>query len=306
MAFPTVGGSPSYSGTFIPEIWSKKLQAKYYDSSVLSVITNNDYQGEISGQGDKVIIRTVPTLQINDYSSGQTLSLQRPTASNIELLIDKGKYWSAIVDDVQVVQSDIGLMNMWSGDAAEQMKIAIDTDVLGGIAPDVSADNKGATAGRISNNINLGVTGTPVGLTKVNVIDFILDLGLVLDEQNVPETGRWVILPAWACNLLKKSDLKDASLTGDSTSVVRNGRLGMIDRFTLYSSNLLPHVTDTALDCFNIYAGTKDAVAYASQLTKVETLRAESTFGDVMRGLNVYGYEVVKPEAIATGYVYKA
>lgn len=278
---------------------------KIGDRRIKSLRATDD-EGEIKGQGDKVKIRTIPTLQINDYSSGQSLVNQRPTSSNIELLIDKGKYWSAVVDDVQEVQADIGLMNMWSGDAAEQMKIAIDTDVLGGISPDVASANKGATAGRISANVNLGTTGAAVGLTKVNIIDSILDLGLVLDEQNVPETGRWVIMPAWAARLLKASDLKDASLTGDGTSVMRNGRLGMIDRFTLYSSNLLPKVTDTGNTTYYIFAGTKDAVSYASQLTKVETLRAESTFGDIMRGLNVYGYKVTKPEAIAALYCYKA
>lgn len=269
------------------------------------MITNNDYEGEIKAQGDKVKIRTVPTLAISDYQSGQNLTLQRPESSNIELLIDKGKYWAAVVDDVQETQADIGLMDMWSGDAAEQMKIALDTDVLGGIAPDVASTNKGATAGRISANINLGVTGTPVQLSKTTVIDFIIDLGLVLDEQNVPETGRYVILPAWASALLKKSDLKDASITGDNVSVMRNGRLGTLDRFTLYSSNLLPKVTDGANTCYNIYAGHKDGISFASQLTKLETLRAESTFGDIMRGLQIYGYEVTKPEAVAVGYVYK-
>jgi hypothetical protein len=305
MAFPNAAGTPSYSGTFIPEIWSKKLQKKYYDQSVLSVVTNTDYEGEIKSMGDKVKIRTVPTLAISDYQSGQNLTLQRPESSNIELLIDKGKYWAAVVDDVQEIQADLDLMNTWSGDAAEQMKITLDTDVLGGIAPDVAAANKGATAGRISGNINLGVTGTPVQLSKTTILDFIIDMGLVLDEQNVPETGRYVILPAWASAMLKKSDLKDASITGDSVSVMRNGRLGMLDRFTLYSSNLLPKVTDGANTCYNIYAGHKDGISFATQLTKVETLRAESTFGDIMRGLNVYGYEVTKPEAVSVGYVYK-
>jgi hypothetical protein len=305
MAFPNAAGTPSYSGTFTPEIWSKKLQKKYYDASVLSVITNTDYEGEIKGQGDKVKIRTVPTLTISDYQSGQNLTLQHPESANVELLIDKGKYWAAVVDDVHATQSDIALMDKWSADAAEQMKIALDTDVLGGIAPDVHAKNKGATAGRISGNINLGVTGTPVQLSKTNVIDFIVDLGQVLDEQNVPETGRYVVLPVWASALLKKSDLKDASITGDNVSVMRNGRLGTLDRFTLYSSNLLPHVTDTAKDCYNIYAGHQDGITFATQLTKLETLRAQTTFGDIMRGLQVYGYEVIKPEAVAVGYVYK-
>ena len=306
MGFPTQGGVPSYSGTFTPEIWSSKLQVKYYDASVLAAISNTDYEGEIKQQGDKVKIRTKPTLQINDYSIGQTLINQRPTSTNIELLIDKGKYWSAIIDDIQAIQNDIDAMNEWSADAAEQMKIVLDTDVLAGIAPDVATANKGATAGRISANINMGATSAPVGVTKANVIDHILDHGLVLDEQNVPETGRFIVIPAWMSRLLKASDLKDASMTGDGSSVLRNGRLGMLDRFTLYSSNLLPRVTDGSVQAFNVYAGVKDGLTFATQLTKVETLRAESTFGDIMRGLNVYGYEVVKPEALTVGYVYKA
>jgi hypothetical protein len=272
---------------------------------VLAAISNTNYEGEIKGQGDKVKIRTIPSLEINDYKSGQTLVNQRPESSNVELLIDQGKYWSAIVDDVQVVQSDIGLMNMWASDASEQMKIAIDRSVLGGIAPDVAAANKGATAGKVSGGYSLGVTGTPIQLSKTTILEYIVDLGSVLDEQNVPEAGRFLLLPFWAVNLLKKSDLKDASLTGDSTSVMRNGRIGMIDRFTAYTSNNLPRVTDGANQCYDILAGHKNGLTFASQLVKTETLRAESTFGNIMRGLQVFGYKVIDGSMLARGYVYK-
>jgi hypothetical protein len=305
MAYPNQAGTPSYSGTFIPEIWSSKLQVKFYDATVLAQISNTDYEGEIKNQGDKVKIRTVPSIAINDYASGQTLTNQRPESPVIELLIDKGKYWSTIIDDVQEVQADINQMNIWSTDASEQLKIAIDTDVLGGIAPDIDATNRGATAGRLSGNINLGVTGAPVAVTKANVIDSIIDLGLALDENNIPETDRYLIIPAWFAALLKKSDLKDASLTGDNTSVMRNGRLGMIDRFTLYSSNLLPAVVDGSVKATTSFAGHKAGLTFANQIVKTETLRAESTFGDIMRGLSVYGYEVIKPTAIAALYAYK-
>lgn len=305
MAYPHAAGTVSYSGTFIPEIWSKKLIEKFYDATVLSAISNTNYEGEIRGQGDKVKIRTVPTLQINDYQSGQTLVNQRPTSNIVELLIDKGKYWSAVVDDVQDTQSDINLMNLWAQDASEQMKIAIDTDVLGAIVADVGSSNKGATAGAISGNINLGVTGTPFALTKANILDFIIDLGQILDEQNRPETGRFLLMPFWATALLKKSDLKDASMTGDGSSPMRNGRLGMIDRFTIYQSNNLRKVTDGSVTAFDILAGVKQGLTFASQLTKTETLRAESTFGNIMRGLQVYGYEVIDGDSLAAGYVYK-
>jgi hypothetical protein len=305
MAYPNQAGTVSYSGTFIPEIWSGKLIEKFYDATVLAAISNTDYEGEIRNQGDKVKIRTIPSLAINDYVSGQNLVLQRPTSSLVELLIDKGKYWSAIVDDVQNTQADIGLMNMWSGDASEQMKIAVDTDVLGNIVTDVVAVNKGNTAGRISGQVVLGATGSPVQLTKTNIIDFIVDMGQVLDEQNVPETGRFLVMPFWATALLKKSDLKDAAMTGDGTSPLRNGRLGMIDRFVLYQSNNLAKYTDGSATAYDIFAGHKNGLTFASQLTKTETLRAESTFGDIMRGLQVYGYKVIDGTMLARGYVYK-
>ena len=64
----------AYSGKFIPEIWSGKLQVKFYQTTVLSEITNNDWEGEIKDQGDKVEIRTVPTITINNYTKGATLA----------------------------------------------------------------------------------------------------------------------------------------------------------------------------------------------------------------------------------------
>ena len=95
--------------------------------------------------------------------------------------------------------------------------------------------------------------------------------------------------------MIKNSDLKQAYLTGDSVSPLRNGKLGMIDRFQVYVSNNLPKTADG--DSY-LLAGTKDAITFASQMTNVETLRAQSTFGNIVRGLNVFGYAVIKPEAL--------
>jgi len=166
----------------------------------------------------------------------------------------------------------------------------------------VSADNAGATAGRISNNINLGSTGASLAMTKDNIIDYIVDCGIVLDEQNVPQDGRFLILPAWACALVKKSELKDASISGDGTSMLRNGRMGMVDRFTLYMSNLLAVTTDGANQVTNMIAGHRSGLTFAAQMTKMETLRHPTRFGDLTRGLKVYGYEVIKPESLVHLY----
>jgi len=305
--------SPAYSGTFIPEIWSGKMIEKFYDATVLGSIANTNWEGEIKNQGDKVKIRTKPSISIAAYSAEQALAVTRPSSNIIELLIDKGYYWNTVLDDVMEVQSDLNQLSMWADDASEQMKIQIDTEVLAAMVTqhataDSGSVNRGATAGRITAGINLGVVGTtaviikPSGAnntTEKNAVDFIVDMGQVLDEQNIPETGRWVVLPSWYCSRIKKSELRDASLSGDGTSMLRNGRLGMIDRFTIYSSNLLPVASGRT----TIYAGHSHGMTFASQLSKVETLRAESTFGTLLRGLQVYGRQVVDYRAIAVGCV---
>lgn len=282
---------------------------------MLAAICNSDYEGEIANQGDKVVIRTKPTITIRPYEAEQTLVVERPSSNIVELLIDKGHYFNTILDDVMEVQSDLNQLSMWADDASEQMKITIDSEVLLNMLGTAAADNRGATAGRISGDVNLGVTTSPVSLvarpdgTNTEVIDLLVNMGQVLDEQNIPENGRWVVIPAWMASMIKRSELRDASLTADGTSMLRNGRLGMIDRFTLYMSNLLPAgagVTGLAAGETAIYAGHSHGHTFASQLSKVETLRGESTFGTYLRGLQIYGHKVVDGTALVEAIVTKA
>jgi len=303
MAFPVAAGGANYSGNFIPEIWSSKLIENFYDASVLTAISNTDYEGEIKAHGDKVQIRLTPEVTVRPYQKGMNLTVERPDKPKITLEIDQGEYFACVEDDVDKVQSDINLMDEWSKDASEKMKLAIDAKVLTNILPDISTSNMGATAGRISQSINLGSAGAPVQVTKTNVLDLLVDAGTVLDEANAPESGRFLIIPAWMAGLIKKSDLKDASLTGDSSSVLRNGRLGMIDRFTLYTSHNLNSVVDSTYRCFSVIGGHKMGLTFASQMSEMESLRAESTFGTIIRGLQVYGFKVVKGEALTKLYV---
>jgi len=315
---------------FIPEIWSGKLQVKFYRSTVLSEITNNDWEGEIKGHGDKVIIRRAPDIAVLDYVKNAALSNQIPASDTSELLIDKGKYFSVILDDVNAVQSDLKLMDVFTNDAAEQMKQKIDFAVLNysptssytyvppvaGVPQPptqnlvtwsavVDADNQGDTAGALTGSVNLGTAVAPLipDQTKVagnldqvscNPLDVILRAGLVLDEQNIPDSGRWIVLPAWMGFMLKTSDLKAVYLTGDPTSPLRNGKIGMVDRFTVYISNNY----NTAASSVAALFGARDGISFASQITNVETLRSTTTFGNIVRGLNVFGYGLTAPDAL--------
>jgi hypothetical protein len=301
-------GHPNYSSTsasgFIPSIWSGKLIDKLYASTAYAEVANTYYEGEIKGQGDSVQIRTTPTLAIRDYDVGGGLTYEKPTSDKVELQISQAKYFAFEVNDIDAYQADIGLMDNWSDDGGQQMSIQIDTDVNAYAYTEAAAANAGAAAGAKSGSLNLGAAGAPVVITKANILDVLVDCGTALDEQNVPNMDRYVILPAWMNGMLKKSDLRDASTMGDTTSVFRNGKVGELDRFTVYVNNNLSTVTDgtTTNQCTNVIFGHKKALTFASQMTNMETLPNPNDFGKLVRGLNVYGRKVIDPNAI--GHLY--
>lgn len=277
------------AANFVPEVWSKKLQARFYAQTVLGDFCNHDWEGEISGKGSKVHIRYAPSISIEDYEG--TIAYQDTETDKIELNIDKAKYYAFKVDDILKAQSDIELINNSTTDASQNMKIKVERDVFASIYADVPGTNT------ITSQV-----------TKANVLDIIVDLGTAMDEANIPEDGRKLILPPWICGMIKKSELKDASISGDGTSIVRNGRLGMIDRFTIYSNNNLAVLDatgkspgevgfDPATAVWHALGGTKHFCSFASQFVKTETVRLQDTFGDGIRGLKVYGYKPTKPEA---------
>lgn len=331
--------NPSYSGSFIPALWSKRLNAKYYVDNQLAEIVNTNWEGEIKNQGDTVRIRTAPNLTISDYTVGTGVgTAEVPTPIYQDFVIDKGKYFHFQVNDVLEAQADLDLMNMFMEDASKQLKIAIADEVyfntfLGAnkgatgtpATFGAATGNFGATAGVKSASLNLGTDASPIDVTGTaqNLLNLILKMGATLDEQNVPEAGRWLLMSPYDRQILMQSNLAQAYFTGDQSSIVRTGKVGMIDRFTIYVSNMLPRAaadkawvsgqtdpstgaayTEAAATARRmIVAGTKDAIAHAAQVTKTEQLRSQTDFGDLVRGLNVYGRKVVKPEALTVAVV---
>lgn len=305
--------TPSYSGTFIPTLWSGKLNVKFYATTVFGEIANTAYEGEIKGLGDSVIINNIPDVAISDYSIGQSLNYQVPTPNTIELQINKAKYFGVTVSDVLELQSQPKLMDMFTGDAAKQMAITIDKDILLNSYNTADANNMGATAGVISQSVNLGTDSAPVTLSSANILPLITGMSAVLDEQNVPETDRWLVITPHVRNILMQSPLAQAYVTGDSQSILRNGKIGTIDRFTIYVSNLLPRA-NAGYDFFGnalagavartaIMAGHTSGITFASQIAKVESLQNPNDFGTLVRGLNVYGYKTIKPTALTMALV---
>lgn len=309
--------NPAAAGTFIPTIWAGKLNVKFYATTVFGDIANTNFEGDIKNIGDTVIINNIPDVTISDYQVGQTLSYQVPVPNKTTLSISKAKYFGVAVSDVIEYQSQPKLMDMFSNDAAKQMAIAVDTDILKFSVPTADSTCRGTTAGAKTSSYNLGGagasaaadTGAPLTLTSSNIVSVITAMASCLDEGNVPDTDRWLVITPQVRGLLMNSNLQQAYLTGDDKSILRNGKIGTIDRFTIYVSNLLPtassgqnfdgttNTSAVARKC--MFAGHKSGITFASQIAKVESLPNPGDFGNLVRGLNVYGYQTMK----ATGLV---
>jgi hypothetical protein len=322
--------NPAASGTFIPTIWSGKLNVKFYSTTVFGEISNTSYEGDIKNLGDTVNINNIPDIVIGTYTVGQTLAYQVPTPNIVQLQISQAKYFGVNVSDVIAYQSQPKLMDMFTSDAGKQMAISIDTTIMSNsfVVSDVTkiaAGNSGTVAGVRSGSFNVGgvggvynaVTnpfgGSPLTLTTANVLQAITNLASILDEQNIPDE-RFLLITPFVRNLLMNSPLQQAYLTGDGQSVLRNGKIGKIDRFTVYVSNLIPvalagqdfdgsttgtGIAANAVQRRCIVAGHTAAITFASQIAKVEALPNPQDFGQLIRGLNIFGFKTLKPQAIA-------
>lgn len=317
--------SPAYSGSFIPTIWSSKLNVKFYAASTFADICNKNWEGDIANMGDKVIINNIPSLVISDYVVGGNLNYQTPTPNTIEMTVDRAKYFGFNVSDVLDYQSKPDLMDMFSNDAAQQMRTVIDSTCIYRTFTQGASANRGATAGVKSGSINLGTDASPLQFTgnANTVLNTILGMAGVLDEQNVPDSDRWLLIDPVTRTLLMQSNLSQAQITGDDTSPIRNGLIGKIDRFSIYVSNQLPSIAANGTSWLSgdgsessvsattnankrraIIAGHKSAISFASQMTKTEQLRNPTDFGDLVRGLQIFGHKVTKPESLALAVAY--
>lgn len=278
----------------------------------------------MQNQGDTIRIRLAPSIQINDYEVGSNLQYEVPTPIFQDMQINKGKYFGVQVSDVLAYQSDMDLMNMFTEDAAKQLKIEIENEVFFNsfVSEGPDAANEGTTAGETSEAYDLGNDTAPVDQSNAdNILNTILRMSVVLDEQNVPEDGRWLVISPFDRQLLMRSNIAQADFTGDNSSTIRTGRIGTIDRFSVYVSNLLPRAdagrafvpglaspaagatVSGAKKRRMMVAGTNHAMSFAMTVNKTEPLRNQTDFGDIVRGLAIYGRKVVKPEALAISVV---
>ena len=270
---------------FKPEIWSARLLVALRKTLIYAgpQIVNRDYEGEISAAGDTVRITSIGRPTISSYVPGVTsINPEQLTDAQRTLVVDQSKYFAFEVDDVDARQAKGNVLPQAADESAYGLADVIDQYVA-------SFYTGAATANQ------LGTVSITTGDLAYNTL---VDLGVKLDEANVPTEGRYVVVPPWYHALLRKNtNFINAEKSADGGAALRNGQIGEAAGFAVLKSNNVPLVTG---DDYAITAGTNAAISFAEQINKTEAYRPQDSFSDAIKGLSLYGAKLVRPDNLAT------
>ena len=294
---------------FLPSVYSKKVMNFFRKASVIEAITNTDYAGEISSFGDSVKIIKEPVISVSDYTRNSDTTETRLTDQEITLVVDSAKAFKFIVDDIESNMSHVNFKEMASSSAAYALKDSYDAAVLATMFAGCSASSPNHILGSDS-AVDLaagtfdGTGGLDIGFGsgEHDPLDLMGRMSRLLDEQNVPEEGRWFVASPDFYEVLGQSSSKLLSVDyNGGQGSIRNGLVssGKLRGFEMYKSNNIAATSNAAGKCM---AGHMSSTATANTILSTEVLRDPTSFGDIVRGLHVFGAKVLRDEALVGAF----
>jgi len=264
---------------FIPEVWSAGVTQEFLANQVVIPTLGTAYTGDATaGSTVHIINATTPT--ISDYSASRTISPEALADTEVQLSIDQEKAFSVNVDDVDRVQAS-SEFGPWVASAGRALAQDAESYVLN------TAMLVGATN---SNPTDIVVNSAETALTAVRT------MRTDMSNAKVPASDRYLVVsPDFADYLIQGLD--DVSVAGQD-SELRNGVIGRLYGFTVLESPLLDYSGNTN----GAMAYHKDMVAFVAQVERVESLRNQTKFADIVRGLLVYGAKTIKSDAVYRYY----
>lgn len=259
------------------------------------------------------------------------------TDEDFSLTIDKANYFAFKVDDIEEKHSHVNWMDLATDRAGYRMKDEYDSEVLGYMSGYVK-NNSGVwvanttTSGSVANtsagtdewlsarklsratfvsggsasdSVAVGVAGT-YDVTPLTILN---RMNRVLDLHNVPKDGRFVVVDPVFIEIMMDENSKFMNHDYQGSEDFTNGKImaGKVRGFQVHESNNLPYLgtgpgtADTNGSSSNygvILAGHISAVATATQITKTESYRDPNSFGDIVRGMQLYGRKILRPESL--------
>ena len=294
---------------FLPSVYSKKVLNFFRKASVVEAITNTDYAGELTAFGDSVKIVTEPSITVYQYERGADVTQTKLTDAETTLVVDTANAFKFKVDDIEANMSHVNWREVASSSAAYALRDAFDEGVIAVMFAGVSSSSPNHILG--SDNATDLAAGTYDGTGNLDIgfaasehdpLDVLSRMARLLDEQSVPEEGRWFLASPDFYEVLASTSSKLLSVDYNAgQGSIRNGLVssGKLRGFNMYKTNNIASTSNAAGKCL---AGHMSACATAQTITSTEVIRDPDSFGDIVRGLHVYGAKVLRDDALVSAF----
>ena len=261
----------------VAQVWSARILAKLEKTLIFGqpLIINTDYEGEISQYGDRVHVHSVADPSVSTYTPGTTtLTYEDPTDTRVTLIIDQVKSFSFRLEDVNVAQMrPDALVDELSIRAAFKLRDTADTYIA---------------------NLYTGATNTIAAsqITATNAYGKIVNVARQMDDADIPEEGRFLVVKPWIKELLlQNADFLRATESVNKPAVL-NGQIGTVAGIAILSSRNTVD-TGSAPVVTHCVAGHNSGWSFAQQILNTESLRLPDRHGAGYRGLHAYGAKVM-------------
>lgn len=256
--------------TFKPEVWAELTNRNLNKQLVFGALANRNYEGKIENMGSSVRVPSIGSVTVGDYT-GADITFQEDTGAYQTININKAKYFALKMDDVDKAQAIPGVIEALTDQAIYEMADVVDTELA-----KLYAKCKSKVAGVI-------------GTDKVS--DKIIDLAVKMDEDNVPTANRWLVISPEIYGQLIK-EVPTISKGENTLGINQSYFIGSWGGFTIYKSN---NVQRTAKK-YHCMAGVSAGLTLAMQINKIEAGRFEKSFGEYVKGLQLFGCDVMETE----------
>lgn len=285
---------------FNAALWSKSIIPNLDRINVAKQFADTSFEGDLRGVGSVVNVRTLGNVVVGDYVRGTPISYQALLPTLETLTVDIQKYTAIEVDDVEAIQNDFNLLQLYSGRISTALSQSVDDQCF-------SVYSQALTANQGS---QVTLTATTSG---TSVYDNLVLSGQKLSDQNAPLTDRWAVIdPATHALLLKDtSNFNRATMAGDQvsrTGVIgggeSNGDIGYVGScagFSIYMSTAVPYTT--ARDYKYLMYGQGKPISYVGKLMTVEAIRLPDSFQTAVRALLVHKAKVFAENSKRLGYI---
>ncbi|MGE4424991.1 MAG: hypothetical protein AB7G37_00900 [Solirubrobacteraceae bacterium] len=287
---------------FVPEFWAARFR-RHLDSRLVyaqPTVINRDYQGEIAQQGDTVHIQKVGTPTVKTYVKNTDIAApERPDGGTVSLTIDTMRYFNVAIDDVDRVQTQPGLFDQWTQRAGRAMGVVIDEAVA-----TVMIAGAGISGGDLGTSALPITVGNGVG-DDFTLYELAVEFRRLLNNNDAPDEGRWFVIPPD----LESTALLDPQFIQAGAEAQRTGLIGRIAGFDVLMTTAVPTVAKTGGATYDshavLFGAGNYATTHADQIVQIKAYEMEKQFGDAVKGLNVWGTDVIEPETLGCALVDK-